>query len=190
MRGIHDWAEWKSANARRMKHPADFEERFVDLILAKVPGLSPDDVTAQYEFVDDTGRKRRIDFAIENMAKGYHLMIELDGASKDTDTSRWRDFLERQNYIVLQYGNILRFSNRCMFERPTKVINTISNGLKRAYNDVSEYDNELGRDITTVYLGRRYIESGLCCANCGSLLGDYWGNPDGNVSFSCALCGC
>ncbi|TGQ72999.1 MULTISPECIES: hypothetical protein [unclassified Mesorhizobium] len=87
---IHDWAEWKSVNAHKMKHPADFEQRFVDLILAKVPGLDPDDVSAQYEFVDDTGRHRRIDFAIRNAAKGYDLMIELDGASKDTDTLKWR----------------------------------------------------------------------------------------------------
>jgi hypothetical protein len=192
MRLTNDWHEWKSANVHKLKHPAGFEEEFVDRILANVPRLSPGDVTAQYEFVDDEGRQRRIDFAIRNATKGYNLMIELDGASKDTDTTKWRDFLERQNYIVLRYDRILRFSNRCMFERPSKVIATISRGLKRSAGPAAsnnEYDNELGGEITTIYLGRRYIGPRQCCGDCGSFLRDYWRNPEGTILSSCALCG-
>lgn len=178
------WEIWITANLDNLAHPADYERMFVEQILAEIPEIEPSDVIAQFPFVDDQGKNCRIDFAIRNAAKGFDLMIELDGASKDTDSAHWRDYLERQNSILLWHGNLLRFSNRCMFDQSDRVIATIVRGLRRS----PSVNNDLGGDIASTYVRRSYFDAGMCCAECGSVLADYWRRPDGQIVWSCALC--
>lgn len=137
------WANWKRAHAHEMKHKANFEEKFVDLVLSQIPGLSPEEVIPQYEFVDRRGTKRRIDFMIINPDKGYLLPIELDGYRKTeraATSADWTDFLDRQNSIVTSFRSILRFSNLRMLNSAPEVVREISQALalqtaEKAMND-------------------------------------------------------
>ena len=183
------WTEWKLENAEKLAHVAGFEAEFVDRILSRIPEIEPADVTAQHEFIDESGRTRRVDFAIRNRADGSNLMIELDGASKDTDSARWKDFLARQNSVVLRYGAILRFSNRCMFDRPAEVVATIRRGLTSGIKTPGGFENHLGAGSDSVYIGRKMFEGHSCCADCGGRIADHWRRPDGETTFSCAHCG-
>lgn len=126
------WVRWKRVNADKMKHIANYEEKFVDLVLSQIPMLSPGDIIAQYQFQDRKGIKRRIDFMIINPSKGYLLPIELDGHKKTEEaptSADWTDFLERQNAIVASFGTILRFSNLKMLNSPAEVIRQVSEAL-------------------------------------------------------------
>lgn len=129
---LADWTAWKRGNADKIRHIAGFEEQFVDTILAKIPSVSPADVVAQYEFICNKGRKRRIDFVIVNEEKGYFLAIELDGANKTNGQigEDWTDFLQRQNSLLLTLrALLLRYSNTLMRDRPTDIISQISGEL-------------------------------------------------------------
>lgn len=123
------WAVWKRANAKKLLHPADYEEKFVDLVLSRVPGLKPDDVIPQFAFKDNGGGNRRIDFVILNEDKGYLLPIEVDGRSKDDVSSQWTDFLDRQNALIGSFGTVLRYSNAKMFNNSNAIIREISDHL-------------------------------------------------------------
>lgn len=123
------WAAWKRTNAEKLLHPAGFEEKFVDLVLTRIPSIKPSDVIPQFAFKDDRGRNRRIDFVILNDEKGYLLPIELDGASKDDVRTQWTDFLERQNSLIGSFGTVLRYSNAKMFNNPNSIIREISEHL-------------------------------------------------------------
>lgn len=126
---VESWARWKHANAAKLIHPAGFEEKFVDLVISQIPGISPQDVIPQFSFKDERGKNRRIDFVILNNEKGYLLPIELDGASKDDVRAKWTDFLERQNALIGSFGTVLRYSNAKMFNNPGAIVREISEHL-------------------------------------------------------------
>ncbi|WP_394145696.1 hypothetical protein [Vibrio atypicus] len=125
-----NWASWKQKYKKELWHIAGFEEIFVDKVLSQIPQITPSDVTPQYRFVDSTGKSRYIDFIIINKAKGYLLPIELDGFSKDKRHVEWIDFLKRQNDLITQFGIVLRFSNKQMFDDPIDIVRKIQQTLK------------------------------------------------------------
>jgi hypothetical protein len=121
---VPNWEEWKVENAHKLVHPMGFEARFVDLILSRIPIIDPSDIIPQFDFVDDRGRARRVDFMIVNEEKGYLLPVELDGFRKSDDhaeSKHWNDFLERQNALVSSFGVVLRYSNAQMFNNGVTV---------------------------------------------------------------------
>ena len=107
-----------------MRHPVDFEERFVFEILRKIKGLNPQDVIPQYHFIDFDGGNRYIDFCIKNEEKGYFLSIELDGRFK-FQHDLLEKTLERQNALVAQVGTLVRYANSTWLNNPNRVINEI-----------------------------------------------------------------
>jgi hypothetical protein len=123
--------EWKRANASKIIHIAGYEEKFVDTVLARIPSICPDDVVPQYEFLCDRGIRRRIDFMVINVQKGYLLPIELDGAEQPGIGRIWREFLERQNALIRKFGTVFRYSNSKMFDEPDVIIREISEELQR-----------------------------------------------------------
>ena len=123
------WAQWKRMHVERLRHPANFEALFVDRVLSHIALIDPEDVVPQYAFVDDAGKRRRIDFMIINPHKGYLLPIELDGASKDPTPGKWVDFLDRQNAVVRSFGTILRYANLKMLNNPDEIIREVSEQL-------------------------------------------------------------
>lgn len=130
-----NWQQWKYYYREQLKHPAGFEEMFVDKVLSQVAGLTPSDVIPQYHFVDDAGGNRYIDFMVLNEAKGYHLAIELDGLTKiqsgynTLDYVRYQDMWVRQNALMRTGAVLLRFTNKDMFQRVSWVIQSVVDTL-------------------------------------------------------------
>lgn len=134
---MKSWAEWKEQNRNKIVHKVgpynetiEYESAFVDLVLSKVRGITPDDVIPQYHFIDDDGGNRYIDFMITNKPNGYCLPIELDGTYKDVNHVKWRDFLIRQNALITKFGVVLRFSNRQMEWESQAIIKKIEDTLQ------------------------------------------------------------
>lgn len=95
-----NWEQWIAENRKQIEHVVGYEENFVRSILAKIPEINPEDVTAQFHFTDSNGGNRYIDFMIVNEVKGYRLPIELNGYWKVTNYHDFNDMLERQNDLV------------------------------------------------------------------------------------------
>lgn len=137
---VTDWSSFKQRYHQELTQEFGYETQFVDLILSKIPNLSPLDVCPQFHFNDVTGN-RYIDFVILNVQKGWKLAIELDGLSKMVGKEwvsnrqeayrRFDDFLKRQNEIVALGFEMLRFSNKTMFNQSDYVINCIVSALER-----------------------------------------------------------
>ncbi len=128
---MDNWLEWKRVNAKKIAHVAGYEEKFVDVVLSRIPGLCPADVVPQYVFFDERGKERRIDFMIINPNKGYLLPIELDGEHKPNGDigEDWNDFLERQNDLLRSFRKLFRYSNKKMFSSSSEIIREISREL-------------------------------------------------------------
>ncbi|CAM4447402.1 hypothetical protein [Vibrio agarivorans] len=146
------WKSWKIRYADKIAHPVNFEEKFVDRVLARIPEITPSDVIPQFHFKDDNGGNRYIDFMIRNESKGYYLPIELDGTTKDTTHAKWKDFLVRQNSLITKFGVVLRFSNMQMLNEPQNVIHKIRHTLDiQANNKVTESTKQKERDALVVW---------------------------------------
>lgn len=134
-----NWEEWIAENRRQIEHVAGYEENFVRTILAKIPEIRPEDVTAQFHFNDSNGGNRYIDFMILNESKGYRLPIELDGYWKVTTYNDFNDMLERQNDLVQIYGVLLRYTNNKMNQQPDRIVNEIRKTLElQSKNQLSQ----------------------------------------------------
>jgi len=134
-----NWDEWIAENRKQIEHVAGYEENFVRTILAKIPEIRPEDVTAQYHFRDSNGGNRYIDFMISNQSKGYQLPIELDGYWKVNNYRDFNDMLERQNDLMAIYGVLLRYTNNKMNHEPDKVVVEIRKTLElQSKNQLSQ----------------------------------------------------
>lgn len=154
-----DWDEWIAENRKQIEHVAGYEENFVRTILAKIPEIRPEDVTAQYHFKDSNGGNRYIDFMISNQSRGYQLPIELDGYWKVNNYRDFNDMLERQNDLMAIYGVLLRYTNNKMNQEPDKIVIEIRKTLelqsknqlsqktveKQNQQRVNEYQQELNQ---------------------------------------------
>lgn len=144
---MDDWTLWKRKYQDKIKHIVGYEEKFVDLVLCRLPGVEPNDVIPQYHFKDDKGGNRFIDFMIINKEKGFFLPIELDGTYKDTNHARWKDFLIRQNALITQFGIVLRFSNKQMLDDTRNVIDKIHSTLtSQSRNQITEIQKNKERE--------------------------------------------
>lgn len=136
---LMNWEEWIAENRKKIEHIAGYEENFVRTILAKIPEIRPEDVTAQYHFRDSNGGNRYIDFMISNQSKGYQLPIELDGYWKVNNYRDFNDMLERQNDLMVIYGVLLRYTNNKMNHEPDKVVIEIRKTLElQSKNQLSQ----------------------------------------------------
>lgn len=139
-----NWQEWKSKHQEELFHIAGYEEKFVDLVLMKIPDLNPEDVYPQYPFEDNQGKNRYIDFVIYKPQKNWLLPIELDGYAKmvgnGNDYERFQDFLERQNAMMRHFKIVLRYSNKAMFNQSERIVREITDTLNRQLQEKSTKD--------------------------------------------------
>jgi very-short-patch-repair endonuclease len=134
-----NWDEWIAENRKQIEHIAGYEENFVRTILAKIPEIRPEDVTAQFHFNDSNGGNRYIDFMILNKSKGYQLPIELDGYWKVNSYRDFNDMLERQNALLNIYGVLLRYTNNKMNQEPEQIVSEIRKTLElQSKNQLSQ----------------------------------------------------
>lgn len=139
-----NWDEWIAGNRKKIEHVVGYEEKFVRTILAKIPEIRPEDVTAQYHFKDSNGGNRYIDFMISNQSKGYQLPIELDGYWKVNNYRDFNDMLERQNDLMAIYGVLLRYTNNKMNQDPDKIVVEIRKTLElQSKNQLSQKTVEM-----------------------------------------------
>lgn len=130
-----NWQTWKKKNKKKLYHHQGFEQQFVESVLEKIEELKPEDVVAQYPFIDADGGQRYIDFLIQNEAQGWLLPIELDGLGKmmgfqdKPSYERFHDFLMRQNHILFLFPCLLRYDNKMMLNEPHKIIAEIKRFL-------------------------------------------------------------
>lgn len=130
---MQNWQQWIEKNKYNLLHPADFEKKFVETVLACIPSISPEQVESQYPFTDNNGRARRIDFVIKiDLGNEVKLLpIELDGKTKFDTYESFNDTLERQNDLIKQFGILLRYSNKKMLNQPKEIIEEISRVLQQ-----------------------------------------------------------
>lgn len=135
---MQEWEQWISINKPKLIHVANFEERFVREILARIPEITPNDVIAQYHFQFPNGSNGYIDFCIKNDSKGYFVSIELDGAWK-ASAQDFAALLERQNVLMASHiGTLLRFANSTWLGKSGQTIQSIRKVLAeqhKAFND-------------------------------------------------------
>lgn len=140
---MQTWEQWIQQNKPKLKHPVDFEERFVREILTRIPEIDPSDVIAQYHFQDFNGGNCYIDFCIRNDSKGYFVSIELDGKNKFGYESI-EATLERQNIIMAKkLGTLLRFANSTWLNKPDQVIQSIRIVLRDQHK---AFKNQIAKD--------------------------------------------
>jgi len=126
------WEEWIAKNKDNLYHVAGYEERFVREVLCRIPEISPSQVTSQYPFIDQSNKKRYLDFMISDPKKGICIAIELDGFTKIQERQKWTDFLNRQNGLIENVNCLLRrYSNEYWFNNTNSVISDISAQLKK-----------------------------------------------------------
>lgn len=140
----NQWKQWIENNKYKMEHPVNFEVRFVEEILTRIPEINPSYVKAQFPFIDQNGVNRRIDFMIHDEQKGIRLAIEIDGLGKmqnpnqSINHDRWNDLLTRQNALLRVLGcMLLRYSNNTWLNEPKFVIQEIRSELLKQEFDYS-----------------------------------------------------
>ena len=140
----NQWKQWIENNKYKMEHPVNFEVRFVEEILTRIPEINPSYVKAQFPFIDQNGVNRRIDFMILNEQKGIRLAIEIDGLGKiqnqdqSVNHNRWNDLLSRQNGLLRALGcMLLRYSNKTWLNESKFVIQEIRSELLKQEFDYS-----------------------------------------------------
>ena len=161
----NQWTQWIEDNKHLMEHPVNFEVRFVEQILTRIPEINPSHVKAQFPFKDQNSGNRRIDFMILNEQKGIRLAIEIDGLGKiqnqdqSVNHNRWNDLLSRQNGLLRALGcMLLRYSNKTWLNEPKFVIQEIRSELLKQEFDyssaveaklrIANEKNRLEREIT------------------------------------------
>ena len=140
----NQWKQWIENNKYKMEHPVNFEVRFVEEILTRIPEINPSYVKAQFPFIDQNGVNRRIDFMIHDEQKGIRLAIEIDGLGKmqnpnqSINHDRWNDLLTRQNALLRVLGcMLLRYSNKTWLNESKFVIQEIRSELLKQEFDYS-----------------------------------------------------
>ncbi|MFJ7884685.1 hypothetical protein ACIQYF_14500 [Pseudomonas sp. NPDC096917] len=161
----NQWTQWIEENKHLMVHPVNFELRFVEQILTRIPEINPSHVKTQFPFKDQNSGNRRIDFMIINEQKGIRLAIEIDGLGKiqnqdqSVNHNRWNDLLSRQNGLLRALGcMLLRYSNKTWLNEPKFVIQEIRSELLKQEFDyssavkaklrIANEKNRLEREIT------------------------------------------
>lgn len=127
------WEDWKISYEKELYHEKNYEEIFVDTILAKVKNITPEMVIPQYHFVDSKGKNRYIDFVI--LIDKKFIPIELDGKQKFDTYNIFDDTFARQNDLVKQFGFLLRYSNKRMFNEPQSIIDELTKAVENLKQD-------------------------------------------------------
>lgn len=117
--GSPEWASWLREQKRAGRFESHYEYTFAQKVLSRVPGLSPDHVTPQQEFVDVNGRTRRMDFAI--VRNGQRVAVEVDGFDKKGNgggmtSAEHADYALRERSMTAEGWQVLRFANREIYD--------------------------------------------------------------------------
>jgi len=129
------WDEWIAENHRALEEDGTpFERLFVEEILRNVPNLSPVSVSAQTQFLDLAGNKRRIDFTIEE-GEFVRIALEVDGYDKTgTGGGQSRHEFQAWSYRELSMTAAgwvpLRFANGLIKREPEDLRECIELQLK------------------------------------------------------------
>ena len=123
----------------------DSEKLFVNEMMIPLIGLENvlKYLKPQYTFIDQTGRERRIDFAINDEDFSGKIAFEIDGESYHAEgavsSSYFDDSLFRQNELVMTGWIVLRFSYTQLQDSKKRnyVSETIEAVLRRFTNLVS-----------------------------------------------------
>lgn len=125
--------EFLETHAAELGKDHGWERKFAEQVLGKVEGLDFADVALQTEFVDDDGRRRRIDFTIVE-GDYLKLAIEVDGFMKDGRRPTYRsfeDWLSREAVIVRDGWTLLRFANSTVKRDPERAARNLQLTLER-----------------------------------------------------------
>jgi len=109
------------------------EDRFVELF-AQVFGIEKTQLLApEYPVLDIDGRTRYIDFALKSASR--LIAFEIDGPSHyqppDFDLDKFEDDLHRQNSLIHQGWQVLRWSDRQLAREPDRIKDQLALFLER-----------------------------------------------------------
>jgi hypothetical protein len=118
-----------------------YERLFTEQVLPLVAELDLQALHAQHPFVDGDGRNRRCDFAIIE-GSDLKIAIEVDGFDKTGSgagmtPAQFVDWQRRQNSLMLQGWELLRFANTDVRDHPKKCAEHLSLLLRNARNKQS-----------------------------------------------------
>jgi very-short-patch-repair endonuclease len=141
-------SEWIKDNKGKFGSP--YEELFVRNVLSRIPDFSFETLQAQMPFKDFNGTQRYCDFAFTE-GPGIKIALEVDGWDKRGTGSgqtynELDDWLERQNALVYEGWVPLRFSNRRVRDKPSKVVEHIVLTLRRERKN-PKYQDKLTQSL-------------------------------------------
>jgi hypothetical protein len=147
------------AQHRSIWDESPFELKFVELVLRRVPNLSPSIVRPQAPFTAASGLRHRMDFAI--VEEPYvHIALEVDGWDKTgrgtgMTQEEFGAFLQRQSELTSQRWDLLRFSNRTFMTSPLSQARFIDLVLRNSRAVASERNRAIHTAASTISEGER-----------------------------------
>ncbi|AKL74012.1 Protein of unknown function (DUF559) [Actinobacteria bacterium IMCC26256] len=129
------WDEWIRPRQKDLKDDSHGHELdFVEKVLRKVIGLSPESVTHQVAFKDVQGGNRRIDFVIADATMARQIAIEVDGLNKTGEPTTHRDNdnrNSRQNALTAAGYTLVRYTNNQVNNKANDLIAEIENAIAK-----------------------------------------------------------
>ncbi|WP_141440129.1 endonuclease domain-containing protein [Vreelandella titanicae] len=119
--------KWYAQN--RHLFESQFEHLFFENVLSNIPGLDFACLQTQMPFLDDEGKQRYCDFAIQEGLE-VRIAIEVDGYDKrgtgeGMTHAEFIDWQRRQAVLTSQGWHVLRFANSDVYNEPTRCCNNI-----------------------------------------------------------------
>lgn len=126
------WSQWIEARRTDLTVGSHSHElAFVEAVLCKVKGLDPGSVEHEVGLFDRNGKRRRIDFVIEDVTLDRPIAIEVDGRDKSGRLPthlEHDDFATRQNAVTRSY-HLVRVTNNQVAHDPEGARSDIETAL-------------------------------------------------------------
>jgi very-short-patch-repair endonuclease len=128
-------APWLRANGSKMSPKTPYERRYVEQVLARVPNLDWDTLSAQTKIYDQAaGKPRYIDFTIHE-GDIVRIAIEVDGYDKTNTGSgmtseEFADWSRKEQAIATAGYKVFRVANTLINREPAACARTIELVLK------------------------------------------------------------
>lgn len=127
--------QWLARNAGKLDKRTPWELRFVEEVMAKVPGLDFTYVQAQTPFREPSGKNRRIDFTIRE-SEHVRVAIEVDGYDKrgdgPMDPEDFRDWSLKEQALAAAGWRVFRVANSLITRKPKECVRNLELLLEQA----------------------------------------------------------
>jgi len=152
------WSQWIEARRTALTVGSHSHElSFVEAVLCKVKGLDPGSVEHEVGLFDRNGKRRRIDFVIDDISLDRPIAIEVDGRDKSGRLPthvEHDDFATRQNAVTRSY-HLVRVTNNQVSRDPDGARVDIETAL--AYERAARLNRESATEATAAKVAAQVV---------------------------------